>query len=69
METSRDVLSMAQDVSAMKSLLLVILEALDTGVWPKAFLMFNDLWIEDVKSGIAKTLKGKYGVSVPDSEL
>lgn len=60
---------MAQDVSAMKSLLLVILEALDTGVWPKTFFMFNDLWIEDVKSGITKTLKGKYGISVPDSEL
>lgn len=69
METSKDVLGVVQDASAMQSLLLTILEALNTGVWPKTFFMFNDLWIENVKSEIAQTMKDKYGVSVPDSEL
>lgn len=58
-----------QDCRSMFSALLTIQEALETGVMPKSFLIYNDADIDTVMRHIAELLKTKYGVKVPESEL
>lgn len=58
-----------QDKSNLFSALLTVQEALETGVMPKSFLIYNDPDIQPVMIHIAEILKTKYHIEVPDSEL
>lgn len=69
MEKTNDVICAVQDAQSMKGCLLVILEALETGDMPKMFFMFNDEWIDNTMTEIAKMMKEKYNISVPDTNL
>lgn len=69
MEGRNEVLASVQDQKSLMGALLVIEEALETGVWPKSFLLYNDEWITHIMCGIARIAKEKYGIKVPDSEL
>lgn len=64
-----NVIDLVQDAQGLKAALLVIQEALETGKWSKSFVIYNDVWIEQVMSKIAKILHEKYNIEVPDSEL
>lgn len=66
MEAGNEIIRIVQDHSAMESSLLVIMEALETGVWPKNFVMYRDPWLEDVMEKIALLASEKYGISVPE---
>lgn len=69
MELRDEKLMMAQDHRSLESSLLVIMEALETGHWPKSFLLYHDEWIGDVMREIAMLLKEKYGVEVEEGEI
>lgn len=69
MVKSLDIIECAQDQRSLVSALLVIQEALETGVMPKSFLIYNDEFIEKTMSNIARLLRDKYNVKVPDSEI
>lgn len=61
-------IELIQDALSLKSSLLVIEEALESGIYPKTFLLYNDEFIYKAMSDIAKLMKEKYGIKVPDSE-
>lgn len=69
MELKDEALACVQDAQSLKGTLLVIEEALDTGVWPKNFILYHDEWIAHIMGDIARIAKEKYGIKVPDSEL
>lgn len=64
-----ELIGCVQDSRSMFSALLTIQEALETGVMPKSFLIYNDADIDTVMRHIAGLLKTKYHIEVPDSEL
>ena len=64
-----ELIGCVQDTRSMFSALLTIQEALETGVMPKSFLIYNDGDIDAVMRHIAELLKTKYGVKVPESEI
>ena len=64
-----ELIGCVQDCRSMFSALLTIQEALETGIMPKSFLIYNDGDIYTVMRHIAELLKTKYGVKVPESEL
>lgn len=64
-----DLIGCVQDSRSLYSALLTIQEALETGVMPKSFLIYNDPDIQPVMCHIAEILKTKYHIEVPDSEL
>ena len=66
METYNDLISIAQDNSAMYSSLLMIMEALETGVMPKSFLIYNDSTIDEAMDRISQLLHDKAGVELPE---
>lgn len=66
---SLDIIECAQDQRSLVSALLVIQEALETGVMPKSFLIYNDESIGKTMSHIASLMKEKYNIKVPDSEI
>ena len=55
-----------QDEQSMYSALLIILEAIETGVMPKSFLVFHDSDINDVMNTITSVMKSKYGIKVQE---
>lgn len=63
-----DAIQEVQDAQSLKGSLLVIQEALETGKWPKSFILYNDSWITDVMQHIAAILSDKYNVEVPATE-
>lgn len=69
MKRSLDIIECAQDQRSLISALLVIQEALDTGVMPKSFLIYNDEFIERTMGNIARLMRDKYDIKVPDSEI
>lgn len=68
-ETVSHAIGIIQDQRSLMSALLTIQEALETGVMPKSFLMFNDGWISEVMSRIVLILHDKYHIEVPGSEI
>lgn len=58
-----------QDAQSLRGSLLVIQEALETGKWPKSFILYNDSWIDGVMTQIAQMLNARYDVEVPPSML
>ena len=62
METFKDFIGIVQDNSAMYSSLLMIMEALETGVMPKSFLVYNDNAIDEAMDRISQLLHDKAGV-------
>lgn len=64
-----EAISQFQDAQGMKSALLLIQEALDTGVMPKSFLIFNDDFVSTTMNNITMLLRDKYNIQVPDSEV
>lgn len=69
MEKKNEMMAEVQDCQSLKGALLLIKEALETGVWQKSFFLFNDEWIEETLSDIARMLRDKHGIDVPDSEV
>lgn len=69
MKRSLDIIECAQDQRSLISALLVIQEALDTGVMPKSFLIYNDEFIGRTMGNIARLMRDKYDIKVPDSEI
>lgn len=65
----KEAIECVQDQRSLLSALLVIQEALETGEMPKSFLMFNDSWISGTMSNIARIMRDKYRIKVPDSEI
>lgn len=65
----KETIECVQDTQSLKGALLVIQEALETGVMPKSFILYNDTWISDTMSHIALILRDKYHVKVPASEI
>lgn len=65
----KETIECVQDTQSLKGALLVIEEALETGVLPKSFILYNDTWIDEVMSRIAEVMRTKYGIKVPDSEI
>lgn len=66
METFKDFIGIVQDNSAMYSSLLMIMEALETGVMPKSFLVYNDNAIDEAMNRISQLLHDKAGVEIQD---
>ena len=66
METFKDFIGIVQDNSAMYSSLLMIMEALETGVMPKSFLVYNDNSIDETMDRISQLLHDKAGVEIQD---
>ncbi|MCI7597655.1 MAG: hypothetical protein MSS96_02870 [Bacteroidales bacterium] len=66
METFKDFIGIVQDNSAMYSSLLMIMEALETGVMPKSFLVYNDNAIDEAMDRISQLLHDKAGVEIQD---
>lgn len=66
METFKDFIGIVQDNSAMYSSLLMIMEALETGVMPKSFLVYNDNAIDEAMDMISQLLHDKAGVEIQD---
>lgn len=66
METFKDIIGIVQDNSAMYSSLLMIMEALETGVMPKSFLVYNDNAIDEAMDRISQLLHDKAGVEIQD---
>lgn len=66
METFKDFIGIVQDNSAMYSSLLIIMEALETGVMPKSFLVYNDNAIDEAMDRISQLLHDKAGVEIQD---
>lgn len=66
METFKDFIGIVQDNSAMYSSLLMIMEALETGVMPKSFLVYNDNAIDEAMDSISQLLHDKAGVEIQD---
>lgn len=66
METFKDFIGIVQDNSAMYSSLLMIMEALETGVMPKSFLVYNDNAIDEAMDRISQLLHDKAGVVLQD---
>lgn len=66
METFKDFIGIVQDNSAMYSSLLMIMEALETGVMPKSFLVYNDSTIDEAMDRISQLLHDKAGVELPE---
>lgn len=66
METFKDFIGIVQDNSAMYSSLLMIMEALETGVMPKSFLIYNDSTIDEAMDRISQLLHDKAGVELPE---
>lgn len=58
-----------QDAQSLKSALLQIQDALETGYMPKSFTIWNDDFVSTTMSHICGILKEKYGIKVPDSEI
>lgn len=57
-----------QDCTQLQSAMLIILEALETGVMPKSFCVFNDAHNDDIMRSIAIELQ-KRGVKVPPDNI
>ena len=66
METFKDFIGIVQDNSAMYSSLLMIMEALETGVMPKSFLIYNDSTIDEAMDRISQLLHDKAGLELPE---
>lgn len=66
MENFKDFIGIVQDNSAMYSSLLMIMEALETGVMPKSFLVYNDNAIDEAMDRISQLLHDKAGVEIQD---
>lgn len=64
-----DIIKHAQDEGTMYSALLMIEDALETGVLAKSFLIFNDESIAELMDNIAVIMHEKYGIKVPDEVL
>lgn len=58
-----------QDAQSLKSALLQIQEALETGSMPMSFTIWNDDFVSATMSHICTLMKEKYGIKVPDSEI
>lgn len=64
-----DVLEQLCDGRNLKSALLMILDALETGEMQKSFFIWHDINISDTLSSINEVMKSKYNIKVPDSEI
>ena len=62
----KELIELSQDNSAMYSSLLMIEEALETGVMPKSFLVYNDSSIREVMDCITELLRDKAGVRLSE---
>lgn len=65
MENTDRILDMAQDMASVQQWMLTVLHALETGVMPRSFIVFNDNTLYEYATSIQEEL-GKRGIILPD---